>query len=346
MIYRPKGRKLFIVDFTFRGRRIQKRTKATHAKDARAFEAVLRLEMERGGYGLMRPLSSPALSDFLKDDFLPYSESSTAKNTAGYYRYGAKLLLASPLAGLRLDAITGQHAASFAALHSTLAISTINCGLRTLRRAISLAYEWGRLGKKPHISLVRGERQRDRVLTQSEADDYLAACPCPWGDIATLILSTGIRPGEAYPLRWENVLLGQGGLIQIVRGKTKAARRMLPLLPQAQGMLTLRWNAQGRPAEGWIFPSKSRAGHFAQSSAGGQHKRALARLPDIEPFEPYCLRHTFLTRLAESGCDAFTLAKIAGHSSIRMTERYVHPQAEAIGRAFNRLSPTKSPTKA
>jgi hypothetical protein len=37
---------------------------------------------------------------------------------------------------------------------------------------------------------------------------------------------------------------------------------------------------------------------------------------------------------ATLGCDPFTLAKIAGHSSITITERYCHPQADAIERAF------------
>ena len=57
----------------------------------------------------------------------------------------------------------------------------------------------------------------------------------------------------------------------------------------------------------------------------------------IKPFEPYCLRHTALTRLAEAGCDAFTLARIAGHSSITITQRYCHPQAEAVERAFAKV---------
>jgi hypothetical protein len=42
--------------------------------------------------------------------------------------------------------------------------------------------------------------------------------------------------------------------------------------------------------------------------------------------------------LAESGCDTFTLARIAGHSSITITQRYCHPQADAIERAFGNLS--------
>jgi site-specific recombinase XerD len=60
-------------------------------------------------------------------------------------------------------------------------------------------------------------------------------------------------------------------------------------------------------------------------------------------FEPYCLRHSALTMLAESGCDAFTLARIAGHSSITITQRYCHPQADAIERAFKQVQSTMQP---
>jgi hypothetical protein len=56
------------------------------------------------------------------------------------------------------------------------------------------------------------------------------------------------------------------------------------------------------------------------------------------------LRHTALARLAEAGCDAFTLARIAGHSSITLTQRYVHPQADAIERAFQQTAKAALPS--
>ena len=43
-----------------------------------------------------------------------------------------------------------------------------------------------------------------------------------------------------------------------------------------------------------------------------------------------------LTRLGESGCDVWTLARIAGHSNIRISQRYVHPSAAHIERSVNR----------
>jgi len=93
-----------------------------------------------------------------------------------------------------------------------------------------------------------------------------------------------------------------------------------------------------------VFPSGSREGHFNGNSAKDQHALALKNSV-VKRFEPYVLRHTALTRLAESGCDAFTLARIAGHSSITITQRYIHPQADAIERAFLALGGSETTAK-
>ncbi len=39
----------------------------------------------------------------------------------------------------------------------------------------------------------------------------------------------------------------------------------------------------------------------------------------------------------ESGVDVFTIMRLAGHSSIVVSQRYVHPTPEAAERAFERL---------
>ena len=88
----------------------------------------------------------------------------------------------------------------------------------------------------------------------------------------------------------------------------------------------------------WKFKNgrTPRCEHFSGDAAKEQHKKALAD-SGVEPFEfvPYTLRHTALTNLGEAaGGDVFALAKIAGHSSITVTQRYVHPQAAAINRIF------------
>jgi hypothetical protein len=44
-----------------------------------------------------------------------------------------------------------------------------------------------------------------------------------------------------------------------------------------------------------------------------------------------------LTLLGESGADAFTIVRMAGHSSVMVSQRYVHPSPESLEGAFERL---------
>lgn len=326
--------------FLFNGKHIQESTKQGNPRTARQMEAAHRTALAKGEVGF-RERKSLSLADFLKNEFLPFAESKFKKakpQTLRYYSYGSKTLRESDFAKLDITQITDQHAGQYVAKRTALSPSTVNCGLRTLRRALTLAVQWGKLDRMPKITLAKGERQRERVLTEKEATAYLKACPQPWKDGATIMLGTGMRPGEVFSLRWENILLNRGGgLLQVTNGKSRAAKRMLPLVPAVFEVLKARQAEQGSPSEGWIFPQDTRSGHLESDGLmKDQHALAL-KTSQVKPFEPYCLRHTALTNLGEAGCDAFTLARIAGHSSITITQRYVHPQADAIERAFAKL---------
>ena len=106
-------------------------------------------------------------------------------------------------------------------------------------------------------------------------------------------------------------------------------------------LLIQRHAAQHAPEEGWVFPSTSQTGHFDANAAKDQHKRAL-KASEVKRFEPYCLRHTALTRFAERLKDPFAVMKIAGHSTISMTLRYIHYQSEMVDRAFDQRKEPKA----
>lgn len=354
MIYKTSrsdgaGRRFYAVKFHFRGKVIHKRTRATSARDARAIEAQMRSELERGNFGILKPRPMLTVREFLVGHFRPFVRSKFAKkSTLRYYADGVRGLLDSDLAGLPLAEVTDQHAGQYAARRDHLSPSTVNCGLRTLRRALHLAVDWGKLDRMPKLTLVKGERQRERVLTDAEISAYLAACPQPWKDCATILLGTGVRPSECFSLRWEAVYLnGDGGMIQITQGKSRAARRILPMVPAVYDVIRRRHEEAKRPVSGWVFPSGSKSHHLERDSAKNQHQWAFAQLAAqakknntaaMRKFCPYTMRHTALTRLAAAGCDAFTLARIAGHSSILITQRYCHPQADAIEKAFSEVA--------
>ncbi len=283
----------------------------------------------------------PTLQSFLDDRFIRDAEirHKAKPKTLRYYRQGAGMLKRSRLAGLRLDELTGEHTGQFASEFGKLSPSGINMGLRTLRRSLNLAYEWGILEKPVKVELAKGETQRDRVLSTAELDKYIEACPQPWRDCAAIIANEGMRPGEVFVLQWEHVLIGDNGtgLIRVVDGKSKAARRILPMTPEVHALLKARHQAQGCPANGWILATAAKGGHLEAQTAKRQHKAAL-ETSKVDAFVPYILRHTALTRLAKAaGGDVFALAKIAGHSSITVSQKYVHPEAETIDKVFSRL---------
>jgi len=68
------------------------------------------------------------------------------------------------------------------------------------------------------------------------------------------------------------------------------------------------------------------------------HKKLREDLQLPKDFVIHSLRHTFLTRFGETGADAFTIKKVAGHSSVTISERYIHPTPEGQERAFERFA--------
>lgn len=350
-----KRGKVYWYKFMWNGELIRESTKQGNDRKARNIESAHRTALANGLVGIREKKATPVLADFLKNDFVPFVKTRHAAKpgTAEYYVDGANMICKCDWASDPLDRISDQHAQHFAAKYAVLSPSRINCGLRSLRRALNLAFEWGKLERPVKITLAKGERQRDMVLADADWQRYIAECPQPWRDAAIIIRGTGMRPGEAFALRWENIYLnGTGGLIQVTGGKTKSARRMLPMVPAVYAALKAKWEATGKPEEGWLFPSSSREGHFNKDTAKDQHKRGLYRAnakakaegaKEIKVFQPYVLRHTALTRLGEAGCDVFTLARIAGHSSITITQRYVHPQADSIERAFQQTATAALP---
>jgi hypothetical protein len=81
--------------------------------------------------------------------------------------------------------------------------------------------------------------------------------------------------------------------MQITKGKSEAARRVLPMVLQVSEALNARWKAQGEPTDGWLFPSGSSRGRLEGSTAKGFHARALkkanqdldeSKLPELKRF--------------------------------------------------------------
>jgi len=338
-----KRGRVYWYKFMWNGEMFRESTRQPNQNTARQMEAAHRASLAKGEVGIREKKTVPTLANFISQRFAPWAEASTSTKTwIDYYRPGIRTIQTyKPLANLRLDEITSEKAADFASWRQSagLQVSSINSSLQVLRRIMRLAAQWKEIEVAPSIKMLPGERHREHVVKVEEEARYLAAAPEPLESVAAILIDTGMRPDECYRLRWESVtwINGRNGTILVTHGKTAAARRVLPLTVRARNILQVRWETAGSPAEGWVWAAPTRSGHFEKSTLKKQHKTAL-RLSQVRPFVLYSLRHTFLTRLGESGCDAWTLARIAGHSSVAMSARYVHPSEDAVLAALDRLS--------
>ncbi len=353
MIY--KRGKTYWYKFMWSGKLVRESSKQGNGKVARNMESAHRTSLAKGEVGIREPKLMPTLKAFCTNRVEPWAratfESTCWKNWT-WYRTGIRALTAyKPLADAPLEEITGELASNFAAyrLSDGMQISTANNSLRVLRRILNLAVEWGVIVAAPKIKVLSGERRRERVITPEEEARYLSAATDPLGSIATVLADTGIRPEECFRLRWENVtwVNGRHGAILITSGKTAAARRVIPMTPRVRAVLESRWNVAEKAEEGWVWPAPTRSGHVEPSSVRKHHAKAFEIIAEeaakrnekpVRPFVLYSLRHTFLTRLGQSGCDTWTLARIAGHSSIGISARYVHPSEDAVLDAMSHLA--------
>ena len=343
MIYKRGA--VYWYKFMWQGRLVRESTKQGNDKVARQMESAHRTALAKGEVGIREKKRVPTLAEFIDQRFEPWArstfEKTSPKTWVDYYRVGVRTIKNyKPLANLRLDEVTSEKAADFSAWRQAqgLQVSTVNSSLQVLRRVLRLALEWGVVSAAPRIKLLPGERHRERVVNTDEEARYLAAAPEPLASVAGVLVDTGLRPEECFRLRWEAITWqnGRHGTLLVTHGKTAAARRVLPMTARVSDILEGRWRAAGEPSEGWVWPAPTRSGHLESSSLKKQHRKALA-LSGVRPFVLYSLRHTFLTRLGESGCDAWTLARIAGHSNIAMSARYVHPSEDAVLAAVERL---------
>ena len=338
-----KRGRIYWYKFTFNGESIRESTRQTNRHTARQMESAHRTSLAKGEVGLRERIPGATLADFMSKRFEPWAVASTSEKTwLDYYRPGIRVIQKyKPFASLRLNEVTSEKAADFAAwrLSAGLQVSSVNSSLQVLRRIMRLAAEWGAIEVAPLIKMLPGERHREHVVSLEEEARYLAAASEPLASVAAILIDTGMRPDECYRLRWESLTWtnGRNGTLLVTHGKTDAARRVLPLTVRSRSILQKRWEVAGSPAEGWVWGAPTRSEHFEKSTLKKQHKRAL-KLSRVRAFVLYSLRHTFLTRLGESGCDAWTLARIAGHSSVAMSARYVHPSEDAVLAALDRLS--------
>ncbi len=151
-VYKQSKSKYWWYKFVWNGDLIRESSKQTNKRVAEQMEAAHRTALAKGEVGIRERKTIPTLAEFAERDFLAFVRSTFAAKvkTQKYYEYGVKSLLAfEKLASARLDCITSEAIATFAAARksSGLEISSINRELQALSAHVSSGAGMGQGGK-------------------------------------------------------------------------------------------------------------------------------------------------------------------------------------------------------
>jgi len=332
--------------------RIVKSARAKNRNDAKAAEDEHRRALRLGDIHPRDPwpqptASAPPIFRAFAKEFLQYANTHTKPGTVTFYEGCLDRLLAfAAIADAPLNAIRSEQASRYARHRQEVAknsVVTVNGDLRTLRRILKLAVDWGRLDQAPSIHELPQAKGRDRVLSFKEEALYLAHASVNLRDATIIAVDTGLRPNsELFPLGWADVDLtvrieSPNGVIHVREGKTVNAQRSLPLTPRAANVLQRRKKeAEAMPKKSaFVFPGAGNSGHII--SLQHPHEDAIEDAK-LQPFEFYCWRHTFGTRAAQSGMDRYSLARLMGHSSPNVAAKYyVHVTETHVAAGFEKF---------
>ena len=334
MSLRKRG-KYWIADFWFKKTRYQFSTRCTNQEKAKAYVAAYRTNLALKGVGLVESAPLPQLTDFLKNEFsdLVQQQAKTQGTKTDYLKRIQRLSAAPCFQGKTLDQITDKEVGLYKQHRLALknSVATINGDLGVLRKALRWADDGLNLIRYRRITSLPGARNRTFVLSAELEKEYLSVVPYPLKQVATIMLDVGLRPEECVSLRKSDI--SETG-ISVRSGKTVNARRVLPQTARTSEVFSLLFALF--PDSEWVFPGRQ-GKHLTARAVSNIHTLLRKQHKWPKEFVLYALRHTFATRFAEScNGDANLVMKALGHSSVLMSQKYIHPTVDYLALAFKR----------
>lgn len=227
-----------------------------------------------------------------------------------------------------------------------LAARTVHYNIRTLSKALNKAIAWNLISTNPvkGASLPKIEPRDLIVFDTAEAIRFqITALQRRKGAPLLLLLAgTGMRPAEAYALRWSDVdLLGNRvhinrSLVRYTGGyrfdlpKTKRSKRLITLNSSLTKLLeALKRSAKGAPGD-LVFPNgvgEPLHGSHVYNKIFTPVLNATPHLDDVKKSEMrmYDLRHSHASYLLLRNTHPKVVSERLGHSSVQLTlDTYSH----------------------
>lgn len=314
-------------------------------------------EAERDQNTFSEPSKLP-LKDYLEQWLADYMKPHLAPRTWSDYRYCMERYVYPSLGSVSLDRLQ-RMPMRFQKLINEIAETEKGDGEKTIRtaqyvytilkQALKQAHALELISRNPmeHAKRPRGEAKEMRPMTREESVRFLAmAAQDRLSVLFALMLETGVRPGEALGLRWEDIdfehrsIYVQHSLERNENGwrlkqtKTKRSRRQIPVTSTLVRMLRthrkeqLKHNVrtgEGYHDHGFVFATAT-GEPLRKNNVVRRHFKPIlesAGLPSEIRF--YDLRHTCATLLLQAGENPKVVSERLGHSSVTITlDTYSH----------------------
>ncbi len=182
---------------------------------------------------------------------------------------------------------------------------------------------------------VKIKQKEKDFITESELEQLAAAIDQPViRTVVQAMFYTGGRISEMINLKLDDVDL-EGKMLHIINGKG-GKDRDVPINDKLHKLLT-HYLKHIRDADSDRFFALARTGKVSASYINRCIHDAVQELGWEKDISAHVLRHSFGSNLLEKGASVVSIQKLLGHSSLRVTSRYLHQDTDKLSEAVNLL---------
>ncbi len=212
---------------------------------------------------------------------------------------------------------------------------TLNIELRTIRAFFNYCVQFNLLSHNQLCKISQIRTQETKLLTFDSSEINLILGNIQHSKlklIVTIAAYTGMRLNEILHLKYSSISLSER-IIEITnsdRFTTKTKKNRIIPVPDTllEALTALFKDSENETAilvdpDNYIFSSDGKA-PFNKSYITRKFKTLLRKLNLSEHLHFHCLRHTYFSNLSRLNVPVNYIKELAGHSSIKTTEIYLH----------------------
>ncbi len=191
-------------------------------------------------------------------------------------------------------------------------------------------------GEIPHFDMPKFDNKRIRFLSYEEANLLLSALYTKselWHDIALFALNTGMRAGEIFSTKAENINFSQSNITLF---ETKNSHTRIIPLNAISSEIAQKYTSKNNT---FLFSNnkiRDVSTIYRDTVIELKLNENITERRNKVVF--HTLRHTFASWLVQGGIPLVVISNLLGHKSLQMTLRYAHLANEQSKNAVDLIS--------